>query len=111
MLDQTYNDKLRNALLGRRLLANAMPMIHRGRPMFSFWGEELGFGPGDVHQTRAYRIYLDYDDARTIRGLDIVVEGELISPCAGYFPEVLDEFDFPAVLNYCLQRTECISDK
>ena len=97
ILDKTYNERLTAALLGRRLRPDAMPRAHRGRPMFSFWGEELGFSGGDVHQTRAYRIYLDYNKNLEITGVDVVVEGELISPCSGYFPEALDAFDWEVV--------------
>ena len=106
MLDQTYNTQLRKALIGRKLMEDAMPTIHRGRPMFTFWGEDLGFASGDVHKDRAYRIYLDYNRERIVTDVDVVVEGDLISPCAGFFPESLDEFDFRAVLEWCLKRTE-----
>ncbi len=73
--------------------------------MFSFWGEELGFRGGDVHAQRAYRIYLSYTPELVITGVQVVVEGELISPCSGYFPEALDEFDYEAVRDWCLRRT------
>ena len=105
-LDLTCNRRLADALLGRTLRRDAMPEPHRGRPMYAFWGEELGFGPGDVHQSRAYRVYLDYDENRVITGVDVVVEGELISPCSGWFPEALDEFDYEAVRDWCLRHTE-----
>lgn len=105
ILDTTYNDKLAHALVGRRLNPAFMPEVHRGRPMFSFWGEELGFSGGDVHAQRAYRIYLDYGPEKVIDSVQVVVEGELISPCSGYFPEVLDQFDYPAVLKWCTART------
>ena len=105
ILDTTYNDKLAHALVGRQLNPAFMPEAHRGRPMFSFWGEELGFSGGDVHAQRAYRIYLDYGPEKVIDSVQVVVEGELISPCSGYFPEVLDQFDYPAVLKWCMART------
>lgn len=105
ILDTTYNDKLTHALVGRRLNPAFMPEAHRGRPMFSFWGEELGFSGGDVHAQRAYRIYLDYGPEKVIDSVQVVVEGELISPCSGYFPEGLDQFDYPAVLKWCMART------
>ncbi len=105
ILDTTYNDKLAHALVGRRLNPAFMPEAHRGRPMFSFWGEELGFSGGDVHAQRAYRIYLDYGPEKVIDSVQVVVEGELISPCSGYFPEGLDQFDYPAVLKWCMART------
>lgn len=106
MLDQTYNNKLISALLGRKLMPGRMPVSHRGRPMFSFWGEEAGMEPGDIHATRAYRIYVTYDDNLVITDADVVVDGELISPCSGYWPEALDEFDYPAILNWCIKHTE-----
>lgn len=82
ILDTTYNDKLAHALVGRRLNPAFMPEAHRGRPMFSFWGEELGFSGGDVHAQRAYRIYLDYGPEKVIDSVQVVVEGELISRAA-----------------------------
>ena len=104
-LDVAYNERLVRALIGRQLREDAMPQAHRGRPMFSFWGEELGFSGGDVHAQRAYRIYLSYDENRVITDAQVVVEGELISPCSGYFPEVLDEFDYETVLDWCMKQT------
>lgn len=83
-----------------------MPLAHRGLPMFSFWGEELGFSGGDVHAQRAYRIYLRYDADLAITDARVVVEGELISPCSGYFPEALDEFDYQTVLDWCIKKTQ-----
>ena len=74
--------------------------------MFSFWGEELGFPGGDVHAQRAYRIYLRYDADLVITDARVVVEGELISPCSGYFPEALDEFDYQTVLDWCMKKTQ-----
>ena len=75
--------------------------------MFSFWGEELGFSGGDVHAQRAYRIYLRYNAAGlVITDARVVVEGELISPCSGYFPEALDEFDYQTVLDWCMKKTQ-----
>ena len=74
-LDLTYNDRLTAALTGRRIRADSLPCVHRDRPMFAFWGEELGFSGGDVHQNRAYRIYLRYTADRVITGVDVVVEG------------------------------------
>ena len=103
ILYTTYNYKMANALV--RLNPAFMPEAHRGRPMFSFWGEELGFSGGDVHAQRAYRIYLDYGPEKVIDSVQVVVEGELISPCSGYFPEGLDQFDYPAVLKWCMART------
>ena len=105
MPEKTYNDSLRDALIGRRLLKNDLPEAHCGRPMFSFWGEDIGFCNGDVHQNRAYRVYLDYDESLIITEVEIIVEGELISPCAGFFFEVLDEFDYPKVMDWCMKHT------
>ena len=105
MLDQTYNQALKNALLGRKLLPEHMPVIHTHRPMFSFWGQEAGIPEGDIHCHRAYRIYLVYNDALTITDVEVVVDGELLSPCSGYAVESLDEFDYKPVLNWCLSHT------
>ena len=104
--DQTYNEMLRRELTGRILRADDMPRAHQGRPMYAFWGEELGFHGADVHSTRAYRLYVTYDEDNIIRDLELVIEGELISPCSGYFREPLDEFDYPALLDWCLKHTE-----
>ncbi len=106
MPDESYNERLVQALLGRRLRPDAMPKAHAGRPMFSFWGEDAGMGPGDIHQGRAYRIYLDYDAERIITAAQVVVEGELLSPCSGYARETLDRFDYGPVLRWCLERTD-----
>lgn len=105
-LDTSYNQRLLHALTGRQLREDDMPKAHRGKPMFSFWGEQLGFSGGDVHAQRAYRVYLDYGEDRVITGGQVVVEGELISPCSGYFPEALDEFDYQIVLDWCMKHTQ-----
>ena len=105
-MDTSYNNRLRQSLIGRRLREDAMPLAHRGLPMFSFWGEELGFSGGDVHAQRAYRIYLRYNAGLVITDARVVVEGELISPCSGYFPEALDEFDYQTVLDWCMKKTQ-----
>lgn len=106
MLDETYNNLLRQALLGRKVRTDRMPVIHRCRPMLSFWGSDAGIPSGDIHHNRCYRIYLDYTEARTITVVDVVVDGELLSPCSGYAYEALDEFDYPLILEYCLSLTE-----
>lgn len=106
MIDTTYNQKLEQALVGRKLRNDAMPIAHRGQPMFSLWGEDAGIPAGDVHNSRAYRIYPDYDETLTITGIRVVVEGEIISPCSGYRMEALDQFDYEPILNWCLARTE-----
>lgn len=108
MPDQTYNEQLRAALLGRRLLPEYMPRVHSSRPMFSFWGSDAGVPEGDIHGSRAYRIYLSYDEALTITGVDVVVDGELLSPCSGYAMEALDEFDYGPVLQWCLKHTHAV---
>lgn len=106
MLDQTYNQQLVEALRGRRLRPDAMPQAHALGPMFSFWGSDAGLGSGDIHASRAYRIYVDYGADLTIRDARVVVDGELLSPCSGYAPEALDQFDFGPVLDWCLARTD-----
>ena len=95
MNQQHYNDLLISALLGRSA----------STPVLSTMGEALGFPEGDVHATRFYRIFLTRDECSTITAARVVVDGDLISPCSGYFPEVLDEFDYDAVLNWCLKNT------
>ncbi len=105
-MDLSYNNRLRQSLIGRRLREDDMPQAHRGLPMFSFWGEELGFSGGDVHAQRAYRIYLRYNADLVITDACVVVEGELISPCSGYFPEALDEFDYQTVLDWCMKKIQ-----
>lgn len=97
-----YNENLSAALLGRRL-KDECPS-----PTISFMGEALGFPEGDVHNTRFYRIFLTLDENRRITGVRTVVDGELISPCSGYFPEVLDEFDYDRVLSHCLAHMDTI---
>jgi len=106
LLDQTWNGKLKQALTGRRLREGAAVTEHVQGPMLAFWGADLGFSEGDVHHSRAYRIYLSYGTDRILRDIRVVVEGELISPCSGYFPEALDPFDFEAVCRWCLSQTE-----
>ena len=104
MLETDYNQLLTDALIGRQLLPDCMPQAHIRGPMFSFWGEDAGLPPSDIHATRAYRIYLRYGDDLVITDVDVIVEGELISPCSGYRREVLDRFDYPYVLQWCLAR-------
>ena len=103
---QNYNQKFIAALIGRRLRENAPVQIRWGRPMLAFWGEDVGIPQGDVHFHRAYRIYLSYGADRRITDAEVIVEGELISPCSGYMMEELDEFDFLPVLHWCLAQTE-----
>ena len=110
-LDLSYNERLVHTLIGRQLREDAMPQAHRELPMFSFWGEELGFSGGDVHAQRAYRIYLSYNEARVITDARVVVEGELISPCSGYYPEALDEFDYQTVLDWCMDHTQSAQER
>ena len=106
MLDQTYNEKLAQALIGRTLRPDAMPQAHALGPMFSFWGSDAGLGPGDIHASRAYRIYVDYGGDLVIRDVRVVVDGELLSPCSGYAMEALDQFDYGPVLAWCLARMD-----
>lgn len=96
MDQQYYNTLLVSALLGRRSLV----------PVLSTMGENLGFPEGDVHATRFYRIFLTTDAKHCITAARVVVDGDLISPCSGYFPEVLDEFDYDKVLAWCFQQTD-----
>lgn len=98
MDQQKYNDLLISALLGRTSSA----------PVLSTMGENLGFPEGDVHTTRFYRIFLTRDQGNIITDVHVVVDGDLISPCSGYFPEVLDEFDYEKVLSWCLSQTDTI---
>ena len=105
MTDTDYGARLTDALIGRRLLPDCMPRAHRGRPMFSFWGTELGFSEDDIHATQAYRIYIDYDENLIITGADIVVEGEIISPCSGFRYENPDRFDYAPLLKWCMEHT------
>lgn len=88
-LDVAYNERLVRALIGRQLREDAMPQTHRGRPMFSFWGEELGFSGGDVHAQRAYRIYLSYDENRVITECASCGRRGADQPMQRYFPEAL----------------------
>ena len=106
MPDSSFNQKLTHALLGRQLRPGQMPVAHSGRPMFSFWGEEVGLPEGDIHASRAYRIYLDYDETLCITEAEVVVDGELLSPCSGYAAEALDQFDYGPVLHWCLAHTD-----
>ncbi len=94
-MDTNYNARLTEALLGRKCTHSQL---------FSM-GDALGFPEGDVHNTRFYRIFLTRDETGTVTHAVVKVDGELISPCSGYFPEVLDEFDFIPVLQWCLRET------
>jgi hypothetical protein len=106
MLDQTYNERLRTALVGRVLREEEVPPLVQGERVLSLWGEDAGIPDWDIHATRAYRIYLDLDEARTIGGIGILVDGELLSPCCGYALEALDEQDFPYLRDWCLAKLE-----
>lgn len=101
-MSNPYNDQLISALLGRRLLAHSTAQA----PVLRTMGDALGFPEGDVHATRFYRVFLTLDDTGCIASARITVDGELISPCSGYFPETLDEFDVRAVTDWCLSQTE-----
>jgi hypothetical protein len=105
-MDQTYNQKLRAALVGRRLRQDCMPELVQGDYVFSLWGQDAGIPEDDIHASRAYRIYVDFDAARTITGLSVLVDGELLSPCCGYALEALDELDWEAIRDWCLRRVE-----
>lgn len=94
-MEYPYNDRLISALLGRSC----------DQSQLSVMGEALGFSERDVHATRFYRLFLTRDTANTITDALIKVDGDLISPCSGYFPEMLDEFDFEPFLRWCLSHT------
>ncbi len=104
--DFSYNRKLEEALLGRRLRPEQLPTVGRGEPMFEFWGEDVGFPESDIHSTQAYRIYLQYDKELRITEVWVQIDGEILSPCSGYSQEVLDRFDYAPVLAWCLEKTE-----
>lgn len=103
---QNYNELAGSALLGRKLKEAYISPARPHSGLISFMGETLGFPEGDVHATRFYRIFLTLDPNRSINEVRIVVDGDLISPCSGYFPEVLDEFDYQAVMAHCLKHTD-----
>lgn len=102
----SYNEKAVSALLGRKLKEELISPARPRSGLISFMGQALGFSEGDVHATRFYRVFLTLGDDRTILDARILVDGDLISPCSGYFPEVLDEFDHRAVIDHCLSKTE-----
>lgn len=91
-----YNQALAAALKGRFC----------PHSQFSFMGSALGFSEEDVHANRFYTIFLRRSPQNQILEITVKVEGDLISPCSGYFPEILDEFDFEPVLQYCFQMTD-----
>lgn len=97
-----YNEKLSAALLGRRLKPEHIPVATPNQCVISFMGRELGFSEEDVHCNRFYRIILTLSPAGLVRDVRILVDGDLISPCSGYYPEILDQFDYTPVLNHCL---------
>ena len=102
----TWNEKLTEFLVGRRLKADHLPTEHLGRERFSFWGEEAGFSAGDIHCHRAYQIFIEKDDDNVITDAFPVIEGELLSPCSGFAYEELDEFDYPVILQWCQEHTD-----
>lgn len=95
MEQQKYNDLVISALVGRKTATLTL----------SIMGEALGFPEGDVHATRFYRIIFTTDRQGVITTARILVDGDLISPCSGYYPEVLDAFDYEKVLNWSLSQT------
>ena len=94
-----FEEKVTQALLGR-------PLTQPWRTKVNLYGSDLGFGEGDIHHLRIYQLALTPDSEGNLKALWIGVVGELISPCSGYFPEVLDEFDHRAVIDHCLSKTE-----
>lgn len=105
-LDMTYNDKLREALIGRTIRADSLPRSNQSLPMYELWGEDTGIPESDIHSSQAYRIYLDYGADRKITGAWVQIDGEILSPCCGYSQEVLDQFDYEPILNWCLAHME-----
>lgn len=103
---KSYNETTVSALLGRKLKAEYISPALPHSGLISFMGETLGFPEGDVHATRFYRLFLTLDENQVITQVRIVVDGDLISPCSGYFPETLDEFDHEAVIDLCLHKTD-----
>ena len=100
----TWNEKLTEFLVGRRLRQDYPPSRHLGREMYALWGEDAGIGSGDIHHHRAYRIYIERAGDRITDAFP-VVEGELLSPCSGFSYEELDEFDYPAIRAWLEERT------
>lgn len=106
-LDMTFNDKLREALIGRTIRADALPHSNQSLPMYELWGEDAGIPESDIHSSQAYRIYLNYDNnTRQITGVWVQIDGEILSPCSGYSQEVLDQFDYEPILNWCFKQLE-----
>ena len=101
----SFDRRLCRALVGRRLRPDQMPLVHLGQPQFRLWGADAGFSADDIHADRCYRIHLDYGPDLVIRKAAVFVDGELISPCSGFRPESLDEFDYEPILNWCLAHT------
>ncbi len=87
----------------RELLGRPMPkhLSDSGEVQLSFMGWAAGFSESDIHCNRLYQLILIPDGDGNIGDVEILVVGELISPCSGYQPETLDEFDFPNVLRWC----------
>lgn len=101
----SFDQRLCGALVGRQLRPDRLPTLHRGQPQFRLWGADAGFSADDIHADRFYRIHLDYGPDLIIRKAAVFVDGELISPCSGFRPETLDEFDYEPILNWCLDQT------
>ncbi len=93
MNQESYNQQLTEFLTGRYFSGE--------KTVLNTMGDALGFPEGDVHATRFYRIFLTLSRDGCITDVRVVVDGELISPCSGYFPEVLDEFDYLPVKHWC----------
>ncbi len=100
-----YHQQLRNALIGRRVHPDYMPEKRQMGSLLSFWGREAGMSGGDIHRNWNYRIYLRLEDELVVTDVQVVIEGELLSPCSGYSYEELDAMDYPAVLKWCLDHT------
>ena len=109
MQDLRYNQKLEQALVGRRLNSADIPVVHFNQPQLRFWGYEAGITGSDIHSDRLYRIWITYDEELIIHQAQVFVDGELISPCSGFAQETLDQFDYDAVLHWCMARTQEVS--
>ncbi len=100
-MPNSYHHQIVSALTGR-ICPQAM-----GNKSFvlSTMGSALGFPEDDVHANRFYRVFLTLDHTGTILSALVRIDGDLISPCSGYFPEEPDEFDCKPVLEWCLSQT------
>ncbi len=96
-----WQDKLKQELIGCK-----MPSAWNGKDVFeiTIWGSDAGFTPGDIHCDRVYQMAFYPDQSGHIADMVMQVVGELISPCSGYRPETLDEFDYPKIKKWCVNQ-------